>query len=104
MLRKIGGMATPVVELVKNDDDSYTLNTTSALKSSSITFKLGEEFDEKTMDDRNVKTVCTLEGNTLTQKQGGEKPTTIVREFSETELVATMTIGDVVCVRKYKTT
>lgn len=102
MLRKLGALATPVVDLVKNADGSYTLNTNSTFKSTSITFRLGEEFDETTLDDREVKSVCTLEGNKLIQRQGGDKPTTIVREFTADEMIATMTIGDVTCIRKYK--
>lgn len=102
MLRKMGSIATPVVELIKNPDDSYTMNTTTTFKSSTISFKLGEEFDEETLDGRNVKTVITLDNNKLIQKQGGEKPSTIIREFTPEEMVATMVIGDVTAIRKYK--
>lgn len=66
-----------------------------------ITFKLGEEFDEETIDGRNVKSVCTLDGNTLTHKQGGDKPSTIIREFTATQCNVVMTLGDVRCTRVY---
>lgn len=101
MLRKIGARVTPTIELKKNPDDTYTLSTTSTFKNTDITFKLGEEFDEETLDGRNVKSVVTLEGNTLIQKQGGEKPSTITRVFTDKDMTATMTVGDVVCTRHY---
>lgn len=43
-----------------------------------------------------------LEGNKLTQEEGGEPPSTIIREFAENEMIATMKVGDVVCTRKYR--
>lgn len=100
VLRKIGNSTTPTVEL-KKDGDQYTLVTSSTFKTSTITFKLGEEFDEETLDGRKVKSTVTAEGNKFIHKQNGEPESTIVREFSDKELVATMTVGDVVCTRKY---
>lgn len=102
MLRKVGMNVTPTVQLIKNDDGTYTLRTTSTFKNTDITFKLGEEFDEETLDGRKVKSKMTLDGNTLTQEQGGAKPSTIVRTFSDNEMVAKMKVGDVECTRHYK--
>lgn len=99
--RQIGNSVTPTVFLEKKGN-KYVLTTESTFKTSVIEFELGKEFDEVTLDDRNVKSVCTLDGNKLTHKQGGEKPSTITREFTATEMVAVMTVGGVVCTRKYK--
>lgn len=65
------------------------------------TFELGKEFDERTFDRRNVKSVITLEGNKFIQKQGGTPPVTIVREFNEDELIETITVNNVVSTLKY---
>lgn len=100
--RTVGNSVSPTVELIKNNDNSYTLRTTSTFKNSDINFQLGKEFDEETLDGRNVKSVMTLEGNKLTHKSGGTPPSTIVREFNENEMVATMTVNNVVCTRKYR--
>jgi len=100
VLRKIGNSVSPTVEL-KKDGDKYTLITSSTFKTSEISFELGKEFDEETLDGRNVKSVITLEGNKLIHKQGGDPPSEIVRDFSEKEMVATMKVKDVVCTRKY---
>lgn len=86
VLRKMGNSVTPTVEL-KKDGDMYTFTTTSTFKTSSITFKLGEEFDEETLDGRKVKSICTMDGNKLVQEQKGDKPSTIVREFTDSELI-----------------
>lgn len=102
VLRKLGNSISPTVELVKEGDE-YTFNTTSTFKNTTIKFKLGEEFEEETVDGRKVKSVCTLEGdNKLIHEQKGEKPTTIIREFTDTDLIATMTAGNAKCVRTYK--
>lgn len=87
MIRKMGSSVSPVVELTE-DGGLYTLKTTSPFKSSEIKFKLGEEFEEETPDGRKVKSVCTMEGNKLVQIQNGKKQTTIVREFTPTEMKA----------------
>lgn len=100
-LRRIGNSTTPTVELQKNGN-VYKLITKSTFKDTEITFELGKEFDEETLDGRNVKTVITLEGNKLIQKQGGEPSSEIIREFGPNEMVATMKVNDVVCIRKYK--
>ncbi|XP_017863145.1 PREDICTED: fatty acid-binding protein, muscle [Drosophila arizonae] len=101
VLRKMGNTVSPTVE-VTVDGDTYTLTTTSTFKTSAISFKLGEEFDEETLDGRKVKSVITLDGNKLTQEQKGDKPSTIVREFNDNELITTLTIGNVKSVRIYK--
>ncbi|GAB0091175.1 fatty acid-binding protein [Sergentomyia squamirostris] len=105
VLRKMGNTVSPTVELVKNGDE-YTFNTTSTFKSTTIKFKLGEEFEEETVDGRKVKSVCTLDGpNKLIHDQKGEKPTIIIREFTDTDITVTMTAGEggaVKCVRYYK--
>lgn len=86
IMRKAGNSVSPTVE-VTQDGDTYTLTTTSTFKTSTISFKLGEEFDEETLDGRKVKSIITLEGNKLTQEQKGDKPSTIVREFTDGELI-----------------
>ncbi|XP_034665580.1 probable fatty acid-binding protein [Drosophila subobscura] len=101
VLRKMGNSISPTVE-VTLEGDTYTLTTTSTFKTSAISFKLGEEFDEETLDGRKVKSIITLDGNKLIQEQKGDKPSTIVREFTDGELTTTLTFGDVKSVRIYK--
>lgn len=100
-MRKMGNAVSPTVEMTKNGD-TYTLNTTSTFKSTSIFFKLGEEFEEETADGRVVKTKITKEGDTFHQDQFGDKPTKITRVFTADQMIATFKIGNITCVRTYK--
>lgn len=103
LTRKVGNSTYPTVEMLKNEDGTYTLNTLSTFKNTTIKFKPGEEFDEETVDGRKVKSVCNFEGdNKLIHEQTGEKPTKIEREFKEDEMTAVMTINNIVCTRLYK--
>ncbi|XP_063223521.1 fatty acid-binding protein, muscle-like isoform X2 [Bacillus rossius redtenbacheri] len=99
--RKMGNTVSPTIELKKAGDE-YSLQTTSTLKSTTITFKLGQEFDEETADGRKVKSTVTFDGNKMVHNQKGEKDTVIIREFSADEVKATMTADNVVCTRVYK--
>lgn len=101
MLRKMGNSISATCFLEKNGDE-YSYHTVSTFKTTVMKFKLGEEFDEETLDGRKVKSVCTLDGNTLTQIQKTDKTSIITRVFSETEMNATCIYGDVTCKRCYK--
>lgn len=99
-MRKMGNAVSPTVQLIK-EGDKYTLNTTSTFKSTSISFKLGEEFEEETADGRTVKTKIVKDGDTFTQEQFGDKPSTIIRQFTADKMIATFKLGDITCVRTY---
>ncbi|TSK31378.1 Fatty acid-binding protein, heart [Bagarius yarrelli] len=93
---------TKPTTIIALDGDVFTLKTVSTFKNTEIKFKLGEEFDETTADDRKVKSVVTLDGNKLLhiQKWDG-KETSLVREVDGNSLTLTLTLGDVVCTRSY---
>jgi hypothetical protein len=55
-LRQVGKRVSSYEE-IKEVDGEWTLDITSTFKNAHLKFKLGEEFDEKTMDGRDVK-VC----------------------------------------------
>eukprot|EP00745_Piridium_sociabile_P031973 TRINITY_DN53375_c0_g1_i1.p2 TRINITY_DN53375_c0_g1~~TRINITY_DN53375_c0_g1_i1.p2 ORF type:complete len:144 (-),score=49.92 TRINITY_DN53375_c0_g1_i1:302-733(-) len=86
VLRKVGGNVTNYEEW-KEKEGQWTLNITSTFKSKLLTFKMGEQFEEDTMDGRKVKSTFTEEGNTIVQKQTatkeGEVESTITREIQE---------------------
>lgn len=54
------------------------------------------------MDGETVPCVITFEGNKMIQTQKGNKPVTIEREFTDTELFVTCTVGSVVSKRWFK--
>ncbi len=55
--RQVGIAIKPKVEISK-DGDKVVVKTLSTFKNTEITAKLGEEFEETTPDDRNVKVSC----------------------------------------------
>lgn len=93
---------TSTVQLVKEDENSYSFNTVSSFKNTSLKFNLNEEFDEEMMDGRKVKCIVTFEGNKMIQQQKGDKAVRIEREFTDEELIATCIIDDVVAKRWFK--
>uniref|UniRef100_A0A7M4DVY6 Cytosolic fatty-acid binding proteins domain-containing protein n=1 Tax=Crocodylus porosus TaxID=8502 RepID=A0A7M4DVY6_CROPO len=85
--RKIGGLAKPKV-IISMKGDVVTIRTESTFKNTQFSFKLGQEFEETTADDRKVKSVITLEKGSLVhmQKWNG-KETTIRRKLVDGKMV-----------------
>ncbi|XP_054715080.1 fatty acid-binding protein-like [Uloborus diversus] len=98
--RKLAENSKPTVE-IKQEGDEFVVKTI-AFKNSEIRFKLGEEFEEKRLDGATVKTVVTLEGGKLVQKQFGDKEVTITREVDGDTLKVVCESGSVVSTRIYK--
>uniref|UniRef100_A0A8C1FVF2 Fatty acid binding protein 3, muscle and heart n=1 Tax=Cyprinus carpio carpio TaxID=630221 RepID=A0A8C1FVF2_CYPCA len=99
--RQVGSMTKPTT-IISMEGDVITLKTVSTFKTTEIKFKLGEEFDETTADDRKVKSVVTLDGGKLVHVQKWDgKETTLVRDVNDNNLTLTLTLGDVVSTRHY---
>ncbi|XP_005091721.1 fatty acid-binding protein, liver [Aplysia californica] len=86
VLRKVGNTITSYEE-ISREDDQWTINITSTFKSTKLVFKLGEPFEEKTMDGRTMKSTFSIEGDTLVCLQDpikdGDIPSRFVREVNE---------------------
>ncbi|XP_063695591.1 fatty acid-binding protein, muscle-like [Culicoides brevitarsis] len=103
VFRKMGAAWKPSFELIKESDTKYLIRSTSSVKNVDLPFTIDVEFDETTTDGRKVKSTYTFENeNKLVQHQKGDVDSTIIREFTETGFVATLTAKDVVCVRTYE--
>ncbi|XP_036422450.1 fatty acid-binding protein, heart [Colossoma macropomum] len=99
--RQVGSMTKPTT-IISLEGDVITLKTVSTFKTTEIKFKLGEEFDETTADDRKVKSLVTIDGGKLVHVQKWDgKETTLVREVDGNSLTLTLTLGEVVCTRSY---
>ncbi|XP_044141002.1 fatty acid-binding protein, heart-like [Bufo gargarizans] len=100
--RQIANVTKPTT-IICLEGDYIVLRTQSAFKNTEVKFKLNEEFDETTADDRKVKSVVTLKDGKLihVQKWDG-KETTLLREVDGDKLVLTLTLGDVVSTRHYE--
>lgn len=53
-MRKMGSMAKPDVYIVK-DGDTITIKTESTFKTSQFSFRIGEKFEESTLDGRKTQ-------------------------------------------------
>ncbi|XP_071356349.1 fatty acid-binding protein, heart [Trachinotus anak] len=100
--RKVGNMTKPTT-VISVDGDKVTVKTQSTIKNTELSFKIGEEFDETTADDRKVKSIVKIEDGKMVhiQKWDG-KETSLVREVNGNALTLTLTLGQVVCTRRYE--
>merc|ERR1711944_56142 len=109
MLRKAATASSPVLEVTYDaDSETWCFKTSTMLKSMELKFKLGEEFDEKAPDGREVRAIVTKEGDTFISvqnaKKEGEKSTKITREFKDNECIQiSQCIGsDLICKQVFK--
>ncbi|KAL8181974.1 UNVERIFIED_CONTAM: Fatty acid-binding protein, adipocyte [Gekko kuhli] len=100
--RKMASVAKPNV-LISCNGDTVTIKTESTFKNVEVSFKLGEEFDEVTADDRKAKSLVTLENGTLNQVQKWDgKQTTIKRKIADGKLIVECAMNNVVSTRVYE--
>merc|ERR1712062_496482 len=110
MLRKAAIASSPVVEISVSFDGVWSITTSTTVRTHRVTFKLGEEFEERTVDGRSVSVLVTMEDGKIISQQtahkSGDKSTRTTRELDEAgNLVYTLTIRgvkDLVCVQKFK--
>jgi len=101
IMAKLASTAKPKVTVSVSDDGTWTMKTETTFKTHTFEFKLGQEFDETTADDRKMKTTVTLDGNKLVQEQKGDIPSTILREVTGDKMLVTCKAKDVVATRHY---
>ncbi|OXA64972.1 sodium/calcium exchanger regulatory protein 1 [Folsomia candida] len=101
--KNLAAAATPIATISK-EGDLWTIKTETTFKTTTITFKLGEEFDETTGDDRTCKTTITMDGTTkmLTNQVCSGKAYRIDREFSPTQMTMKLYADSVTSTRIYR--
>ncbi|XP_041931605.1 fatty acid-binding protein, adipocyte-like [Alosa sapidissima] len=101
-LRQIASRAKPSQIVTLDTDGTITMKTLTTFKNTEIKFKLNEEFEQITGDDRKTKNVVTLDNGVMIQKQTwDDKETTIERELVGDKFIVRCKAGDVVSVRTY---
>uniref|UniRef100_A0A452IQ80 Lipocalin/cytosolic fatty-acid binding domain-containing protein n=1 Tax=Gopherus agassizii TaxID=38772 RepID=A0A452IQ80_9SAUR len=86
-MRKLGSLAKPTV-IISADEDRLTIKTESPVKNTAISFKLGQEFEETTTDNRKTKSVVTLDnGSMIHVQKWDDKEITIKREVVDGKMV-----------------
>jgi hypothetical protein len=102
-IRTIASTLKPNNVISAEPNGVYNIRIESTFKNHDTKFKLGEEFDEKTADDRKAKSIITLDGRKLIQEQQADVPSTIIRELTEPDtLVIKLIAKGVTCTRVYK--
>ncbi|XP_068927503.1 cellular retinoic acid-binding protein 1 isoform X2 [Petaurus breviceps papuanus] len=107
MLRKVAVAAAskPHVE-IRQDGDQFYIKTATTVRTTEINFKVGEGFDEETVDGRKCRSLPTWENEnkiycTQTLVEGDGPKTYWTRELANDELILTFGADDVVCTRIY---
>ncbi|XP_068861103.1 fatty acid-binding protein 5 [Aphelocoma coerulescens] len=102
-MRKMGSMAKPDVYIIK-DGDTITIKTESTFKTSQFSFKLGEKFEENTLDGRKTQTLVSFkdDGSLIQEQEWDGKKTTITRKLVDGQLVVECDMNGVKCVRVYQ--
>lgn len=62
-------------KMIEQQGDQFIIKTVSTFRNYTLSFRIGEEFEEFTqgLDNRHVKSLVTWEGNKLVCTQTGEK-------------------------------
>ncbi|XP_039999672.1 uncharacterized protein nmnat3 [Xiphias gladius] len=102
--RKIA-LALSQTKVVIQDGDKFDFKTLSTFRNYELAFTVGVEFDEYTkgLDNRNVKSLVTWEGDKLVCSQKGEKANRGWKHWIEGDkLYLELTCEDIVCLQVFK--
>nr|XP_060627674.1 fatty acid-binding protein 9-like [Anolis sagrei ordinatus] len=82
------------------------ITTENSVKKTEISFKLGQEFEETTADNRKTKSIVTIEkdGSLLHVQNWYGKKTLIRRKLVYGTMVEELIIGNAIHKRQYKRT
>jgi len=102
--RKLMTSTSPTIEISKADDQ-WTIKTSSMMSTSSVTFKLGEEYTESMPGGRSMKNVATVEeGKLIIASESDRGKSKRELEFTEEGFTMIMTHEktDIVAKRFFK--
>ncbi|XP_033748058.1 fatty acid-binding protein, brain-like isoform X2 [Pecten maximus] len=100
-LREVARKSRPSMEIIQSGD-SWTIKTIVGDTVKDSTFKLGEEFDSKSLTGQDLKCSVSMDGDKMSEVQtAGDVKVVITREVSGNELVSKMTVGSVTAVVKF---
>ncbi|KAJ9591010.1 hypothetical protein L9F63_027782, partial [Diploptera punctata] len=91
MARKMMAASTPVVEIF-SADDTWTIKTSTMIRTTELKFKPGEEYEESMPNGETLKNMTTIEDGkivTVSQVPDGSK-TTRTYSFSEDGMLLTL--------------
>nr|CDS33730.1 fatty acid binding protein adipocyte [Hymenolepis microstoma] len=90
-------------EFSRINEDTYEIKISSVKGKTQATFKLGEEFDEKSSGDTTLKSKITIDNGVMKHVQCGSDESIITTRTIDGELMtAVYNVGDLTCSRIYK--
>ena len=116
LTRKLGNASKPLITISEVEVDAtasgssptkrYSLKQESLVKTTTIEFALGEQFEETTADGRLCSTTIkdVKPGLWMQEMVGtnGGKDSVCLREFFKGSMKVTCTVGNIITVRNYK--
>ena len=107
LTRKLGNASKPLITISEADATKrYSLKQESLVKTTTIEFALGEQFEETTADGRLCSTTIkdVKPGLWMQEMVGtnGGKDSVCLREFFKGSMKVTCTVGNIITVRNYK--
>lgn len=113
LTRKLGNASKPLITISELEDDSsevnkkrYSLKQESLVRTTTIDFALGEQFEETTADGRKCRTTFKYVKPGLWMQEmlgtNGGKDSVCLREFFKGGMKVTCTVDNITTVRNYK--
>nr|XP_004656954.1 fatty acid-binding protein 9 [Jaculus jaculus] len=100
--RHAASLVKPSVSIGVNGE-MVNIRTESSFTNTDVSFKLGEEFDETTADNRKVKSIVTLDSGVMVQVQKWlGKETTIKRKIVDGKMIVECAMNNIVSTRTYE--
>ena len=95
LLRQVAQVAQPTVTVDRassSEEEVWKVHTSTMVRDHTVTFQLGEEVEDTTLDGRRVASTFTQgEGNQLVEEQVGMRGSTrLVRTFHQDRMEVTM--------------
>uniref|UniRef100_A0AAQ4P4T3 Cellular retinoic acid-binding protein 1 n=1 Tax=Gasterosteus aculeatus aculeatus TaxID=481459 RepID=A0AAQ4P4T3_GASAC len=100
--RQMGNLTKPTT-IISVEGDVVTVKTQSSLKNTELSFKLDEEFDETTADERKVKSFVKVsdDGKLVHVQKWDGKETSLVRSVEGNALTLVSALTAPVCTVRY---
>ena len=95
-------MTKQIVTYFQYPDGDYGIKVSSRVYDRTIRFQLNREFWDEAPGGIKLRSVFSMNGDSLVQVMYSEKTAKITRRVSGDKMVAESRIGDVICNRIYK--
>ncbi|XP_025089133.1 fatty acid-binding protein, adipocyte-like [Pomacea canaliculata] len=91
-----------IVQDISIDGDNISIVTITPVSPIEVNAQNGVEFVSRYLDGREIKTLFTVDGDTLVEEISGPFSSKIVRAIEGDQMVMKMSAGDVTSTRRYE--